>query len=57
MSKFFVSMQVNKGKLNNTLEKLTAAIETIQKCYWELEEMGILVDCEDNEPPAATDGE
>lgn len=41
--KHVMHVQINKGRLNQTLKTLTEAIETIYQCYSELENMGVLV--------------
>lgn len=43
MNKYAVQLEMPKGKVEEILEKLNAAQETIRECYQELEGLGVLV--------------
>ena len=43
MNKYAVQLEMPKGKVEEILEKLTAAQETIRECYQELGGLGVLV--------------
>lgn len=43
MDKFSIEIEVQEGRVKEILDELTAAQETIYKCYCELEKLGVLV--------------
>ena len=43
MNKYFVEIEVPKGELEEIMEELARAQETIRACYKRLEDLGVLV--------------
>lgn len=54
MNSYGIRIVVPEGKVKEILDRLTAAQETINDCYQELRDLGVLV--MRKRPPAATDG-
>ena len=43
MDKYIIRLEIPDGKVEEILDRLTAAQETIRECYQELEDLGVLV--------------
>lgn len=56
MSDYLVRVSISKSELNEIMQELEQAKETIYKCYSRLDEMGFIVTGK-KKPPAATDGD
>ena len=42
MSDYYLRVEVSEGKLKEIFNRITEAQETIRKCLWELESLGVL---------------